>query len=461
MKIQQQNKVVFAFICLAYFIVVWLIKDNQLFWDTVQFGGKHPNYFYKHPYNFILPPTLDSGHIPAFGYYISMWWQVFGRSLSVTHWAMLPFLIGMAYQIYLFIKRFSIPSEWSSLALLFILCDPTLLAQSILVSPDICLVFFFFLLLNSIQSENKLFIVLAALGLVLTSNRGVLVVASVGIWALIQNFQKTRKLDYHLSFLFAPSALLFIWYHFWHYQSVGWVFYHDLSPWAPCFAKASGMGILKNSLLFIHRTLDFGRIFLVVLLFVFWRKIGLSLFEIKGLLSKEIGIVVLLIVFLGYPFITHVGLSGHRYILPVILMLELLWLRMLFMSGDKSRFIYILGLFSLLTGHLWKYPLNISQGWDASLNHIGFYQNQKDFYKYINKGSISPSQVTSTFPLVANHFDQFISEQDAQLTDNDKTLTHVLISDLASKFQLDTIENYTLNKEFSHFGLNFYLYKRK
>jgi hypothetical protein len=458
MKIFQQNKIVFAFICFAYFIIVWLIKDNQLFWDTVQFGGKHPNYFYKHPQSFILPTKLDSGHIPAFGYYISMWWRVFGRSLVITHFAMLPFLIGMAYQIYLFIKSFSIPSYWYLPALVFIICDPTLLAQSILVSPDICLIFFFFLLLNSIESGNKLLIVLATLGLVLTSNRGVLVVASVGLWALIQNFQRTKKLDYPLLFLFIPSALVFILYHFLHYKAVGWVFYHDLSPWAPCFAKASGMGMLKNSLLFIHRTLDFGRIFLVVLLLIFWKKIGFSFSEIKG---KEISLVLLLSILLGYPFITHVGLSGHRYILPVILMLELIWLRLVLTSSDKSSLIYVLGLFSLLTGHLWKYPSNISQGWDASLHHIGFYRNQKDFYNYIDENGISPSQVTSTFPLVANHFDQFISEQDAQLIDNDMTLPYVLISDLTSKFRIDTFEKYTLNKEFSHFGLNFYLYKHK
>ena len=116
---------------------------NIFFWDTIQLGAKHATFFYNTSFTeAFLPDEFDSGHIPAFGMYLAFCWKLFGKSLMVSHLGMLPFLLGIVYQSFLLVKKF-VPSKYIWLALLIFLADATLLSQSILVSPDIPLVFFF------------------------------------------------------------------------------------------------------------------------------------------------------------------------------------------------------------------------------------------------------------------------------------------------------------------------------
>ena len=143
----------------AFYAIVlmatWLVKDHPFFWDTVQLGSKQAHFFYENGFSsFILPVEIDSGHPPFFGAYLALMWQLFGKTLAVSHFAMLPFLLGNVYLLSKMAEWLR-PDHRPSWLLLFAFADPVLASQSILVSPDIALVFFFLLGLCGILKNRK------------------------------------------------------------------------------------------------------------------------------------------------------------------------------------------------------------------------------------------------------------------------------------------------------------------
>jgi hypothetical protein len=92
------------FLFAILFILTYFNKEHFLFWDTVQLAGKHGLFFYENNFlSFVLPNEIDSGHIPFFGFYLAIIWKIFGKSLVVSHFAMLPFMLALAYYFYYFV----------------------------------------------------------------------------------------------------------------------------------------------------------------------------------------------------------------------------------------------------------------------------------------------------------------------------------------------------------------------
>ena len=77
-------------------IVTWLVADHSFFWDTVQLASKHAHWYYENNFHYLfLPETINSGHPPLFGMYLAVCWQLLGKSLIVSHFSMLPFLLAI------------------------------------------------------------------------------------------------------------------------------------------------------------------------------------------------------------------------------------------------------------------------------------------------------------------------------------------------------------------------------
>ena len=74
------------------------VRHHFFFWDTAQLGAEHALFFYTEGFHQgLLPDAMDSGHPPVFGWYLAGIWHLCGRSLAVSHWAMLPFLWGIIW----------------------------------------------------------------------------------------------------------------------------------------------------------------------------------------------------------------------------------------------------------------------------------------------------------------------------------------------------------------------------
>ena len=197
-------------ICLPFFALViavtWSVRDNFFFWDTMQLASQHAHFFYENDNfsTFLLPDNMDSGHPPTFGFYLALMWKLFGKTLTVSHLAMLPFLLGIVWQAWKLGEKV-VGEGWALLFLLLIVVCPVVAGQGVLVSPDVVLLFFFLMALNGIfntmdfrfdnflkvaQSPAHLQLVLAILGLSAISMRGMMVIAALFIFYFL------IKIDY-------------------------------------------------------------------------------------------------------------------------------------------------------------------------------------------------------------------------------------------------------------------------
>lgn len=393
--------------CLIFLVLYILTINNCFFWDTVQLGSKHANFFYSNNFSsIILPNDFDSGHIPAFGMYLALFWKIFGRSLIICHIAMLPFVVGILWQLYLFLKRF-VSKEYVGWAVLLVSLDPTLLSQITLISPDVPLVFFFLMALNSLFNHRKILLSLAVFGLFLTSMRGMMVSFCILIIDLVKNisFSNTTFKQVIISLLkrsliYLPALLLFISFSVYHYLKTGWIGFHEDSPWAELFAKVDFKGFVFNIAILIWRILDFGRIGIWLVFFILLLKFKKSVFKQKNIRFLFF-IFLIILVFLPINMIWANNLLGHRYLLPIYLSFSIFCACLLFQISLNKTFrniLIALWLIVITTGNLWIYPDTISQGWDSTLAHLPFYQLRQKTLQYLDDNNIDFQDVQSDFP---------------------------------------------------------------
>jgi hypothetical protein len=419
----------------------WSVRNHFFFWDTVQLGSQHAQYFYENGFStFLLPDEMDSGHPPSFGYYLALAWVLFGKTLVVSHLAMLPFVLGIVWQAYKLGEKFL--GEWQAVLFpLVLMCNPVMASQGILVSPDVVLIFFFLMALNSILDKNGKWLSVAILGLAMVSMRGMMVCAALFLFDVWYNSQKSPKFwiiaknlpplsilttkparlenfskipnfwkivlrtftPYIIGGLTAFSFLLF------HYLKKGWIGYHANSEWATAFQIVDFQSFIKNIAILIWRFLDFGHLFIVfTILFlglIPFRLIkktqqassGYQIFKNTKVLWVLLGISILL---LTPTLLMYKGLLAHRYLLPIYVILNFLALKLVsdLKTGKLQPFLFSMIFIGLITGNLWVYPQPISTGWDSTLAHLPYYKLRNDMLRYIENKGMKRSDIGTAFP---------------------------------------------------------------
>lgn len=458
------------FIGLA-FLGTFLAKDHIFFWDTVQLGAKHATFFYENKFKeWILPDEFDSGHIPTFGMYLAIVWMLFGKSLIVSHFAMLPILVGIIMQARLLLKKF-VPSNYVFWGMAIFLADPTLMSQATLISPDLALVFFFLLGINSVLGNNRWLLSLSLLGLFTISMRGNMIALGILILDLVFNFDYKNKQDFwhnliKMSLAYLPGFTIFCLYNGLHYYQKSWIGYHDASPWAASFQRTNIIGMVKNVIILGWRMADFGRIFLwIFVIFMVYRNYKKY---IKDQNFRKLSLVFLIItICISISFIAYLGLNAHRYLLPAILSFELFVIYILFQSNIKNKkIIAIMLTFGLWTGNLWIYPNKISQGWDSTLAHWPYYDLRNKILGDIRQKNLSINEIACFFPNLSEmkYLDLSDSKEKHQFYNRDSS-QYVLYSNIYNDFPKEDLTY--LNQHFkviSHhqkMGVFMTLYQRK
>lgn len=396
--------------CLAILFLAgltYLSQHHVFFWDTIQFAGKHGQWFFDQDFtSFLLPESIDSGHPPVFGWYLALLWKVFGKSLVVSHWAMFPFLIGIVWQL-LRLGRFWFKNISPGWLLWLVLLDPVFLGQSVLVSPDMVLLFFFLLALNQVEEDHFGIFAVACLGMVMISTRGMMIVAALGLYQLITAWPALKGFRWPVWWAiyqrYLPAAIfsfLFLWI---HYQQTGWIGYHPDSPWAPHFERVGFSGFFRNLVIFAWRWLDYGRFFLWFLVAYLLYRNG-TVKTIRNRMDEKLYPAFLLLLcisgLLSISFLLYQGLHAHRYLLPAFLVFSLCLLIMLDRLKNarlRQRLLPVL-LLALFTGNGWIYPERIAQGWDATLAHWPYYPLREDLLDFLKKEEIPLAQVGAAFP---------------------------------------------------------------
>jgi hypothetical protein len=349
---------------LAFFTSIVIYSSHHVFfWDTIQLSSMQAHFFFENNFqSILLPNRIDSGHIPFFGIYLAILWSMFGKTLLVSHMAMLPFVWGIVWQSYILLKKY-IPKAYLGIALVIFLADPTLLTQITLISPDVPLVFFFLLALNALMKNHRWYLMLAVFGLFLISLRGVMVsVAILGI-DLIMNVEykelkSTLTILFQRSLSYLPGLLLFLAYSVFHYSIKGWIGYHDDSPWASFFEKVSVAGVVRNILILGWRLIDFGRVFIWIVALVLLVKHWSPFIKTKTGTTLALTFIVTFLSLAG-QIIWFNNLVAHRYLLPVFLAFTLLALCLIynFVSSKRIKTVFsIIWLVGLITGNFWVYP---------------------------------------------------------------------------------------------------------
>ena len=383
-------------------------QDHIFFWDTVQLGSKHATFYFDNELALkFLPNEIDSGHIPAFGYVLAVLWKIFGKTLLVSHLYILPFAIGIAWQLNSLIKRFFKKKNiiW---AMLIVVLDTTFLSQVSLVSPDIPLLFFFLFGLNSILKKKKMAIAIAFSFLFLISLRGMILTVPLFLFDLylngnidLKNLKNSFISIFKTGVPYIPAAIIFIGFSWFHFEQKGWIGYHENSPWAVFFQKVGFQGMIKNAAIFGWRLLDFGRVFVWLVAFsvlVYMRK-GRIKFSNQ---SKKLGVLFgLILIFLSIPAIIYFDLKGHRYFMPIYfsfsLFVSYLVLELIEMTIVKKTLVSFI-LIGLLSGSFWVYPRDVAQGWDSTLAHLPYYKLRKEMIDFIEKQGIKKESVGYDFP---------------------------------------------------------------
>ncbi len=437
MIIRGKEKHIFSIFFVLLFIV---FKDNPFFWDSTQLASLQAHFYYDaHFSTFFLSDTIDSGHPPTLGITLAFLWNIFGRTLIVGHAFMLLFCVGIVYQLYTLCQILF--QKYHFWIMLFVLSEATFLAQSSLVSPDICVLFFFILTINGILLQNKWFIFLGNIGLCIVSTRGAMLGGALAIftgwhWYWSKNFK------YNIIYFFLAGFILAITYQMAHYYQKGWILYHPNSPWQQCFEKTNGLGYAKNLLIMAWRFCDNGRILTMVVFFL-----GV-LFYFKKLKKSPI-FQMLIFVFLctALPLLQYKNLLGHRYLLPCYFLINLLICGLIL--EEKYRYkilIFIIFIIVQISGNFWIYPDKIAKGWDASLAYFSYSKLLKNSSNFITKHAIPKTDIYTCFPLLSSTYHTHLDQDKSTFQEftSIKNSKYVLYSNIINDFsdpQIDSLNS--------------------
>ncbi|MFN7115937.1 MAG: hypothetical protein ACK4TA_04010 [Saprospiraceae bacterium] len=460
-----------AFLLLAT-LATYLVRHHVFFWDTVQLGAKHAYFYYEHQFSqFLLPTEIDSGHPPTFGMYLAFLWIIFGKSLAVSHFAMLPFLYGIVYFLWRIGKIIS-DERYVIFLLLFALADPTLAAQCLLISPDVILTCFFLMGVFAILQKLSFLKALAMLGLAMISMRGMMTVAALFLFNMIMqyhNWKAIPRLLLQTIPYYIPAGLFALAFLGWHYAQTGWIGYHPDSPWAPSFAKVNLQGFIKNIIILGWRMLDFGRVFIwMILLYLLFQQKRYRLLLKQAAIRPFYWLLILCFIVLTPTLLLYQSLSAHRYLLPIYLALTLFTFAVLFAFLDNKKasiiyaFIIIVGLAS---GNLWRYPDTIAQGWDASLAHLPYYKVRQKMLEYLDNQDIPFNAIGTAFPEIGSRQFRDLSDRVEGFAEKDlATQTYILYSNVMNDFsdaEVDTLQqHWTPLQTFAQGGVRMVLYTR-
>ena len=369
----------------------------------------------------LLPNSLDAGHPPGFNLYLAFWWWILGRSLWVSHLAVLPFILGISWQVFRLVKRF-IPENFIPQALALILLEPALLAQSTMISPDLALVFFYLSGLNTWLGKSGksqvILLVLCSLGMSMVSFRGILALAPLSLTGLGISVLSAERCSFRNTLItqfrtflpiflkaFLPVTILVLAWWSWHYHFAGWIFSPPLETFGEHRQMAGMGGMLFNTGIFGWRLLDNGRawlwLFALTATAVFWNKearLKVKDFQIPLL------IFALPIGFFALFFLPFTNPIGHRYLMIGFLLFALMAALLLSRVSNKKiqNLIFSSLCLGLITGHLWVYPDTIAKGWDATLAHLPYHSLRAEMIKDIQQDpELELTGICSRFPNVS------------------------------------------------------------
>jgi 4-amino-4-deoxy-L-arabinose transferase-like glycosyltransferase len=367
--------------------LTFLVQSHSFFWDTVMLASMQGQWFFAQ--GFVpFPPDIDVGHPPLLPCVLALSWQCFGKSLAVSHWTMMPFLLVIVLAAHRLALHF-FSSRQAVFCAALLLVQPTLLAQATLVSPDIPLVAFFLCSLCCFFEQkheqkceqpqkwsgfNALYLMLLAM----TSLRGMIAVAMLLFAETILHWRRKRATATWLALLrlYLPALAIFAAWYVWHRLTSGVIGWHNPASTEFYRTLTDIPGLAKNLVVFVWRLFDLGA-------GVVWCVLGASMYASyrRGILKYHWNYAlvalggVMLAGWLLIVAILPIYSIGHRYFLPLQILAVLAAFQGMKLFSTRVRgFVACLCCTALLTGHWWVflYPTHVAKGWDATLAYLPY-----------------------------------------------------------------------------------------
>lgn len=393
--ITMRNKTL-LFTYLYFILLTFFSLHIPFFWDGT-FFSEISVHFFKEGYNgFISPEQTDTGGFPMYSAYLTLCWKIFGKSLAVSHIAILPFLLGIAFEYFKLAKRY-LSDKMLFFAMVLLIIEPVLITQSVLMGYDILMVWLFLLSLNLLLSNKYKLFSIALIFLCMSSMRGVI----LGISLLVIDYLLNKKISIFWFSKYVPTILIIIVWSIYHHQQTGWFFFSPQREKTDESFLPFSMAI-KQAGYIIWKINDFGRvvlwIFMLIAGFRLYKKTkSENFFQLVKIVFVPMIILLICMSFLANPV-------GHKYFIVVFLCLQIAicYLLQQISSSIKRNVLFISFCIVLIAGNFWIYPERYGNGWDSSLKILPFFELKNKMDEYIIQNKIPLEKIGTQYPLIAD-----------------------------------------------------------
>jgi hypothetical protein len=399
-----RNSIPVLFLLFLSIVFTLIHSNNFFFWDTISQISVPANWYYDTNFHsFFLPDDIATGHPTFAGMYVALLWKVFGKTLLVSHLAMVPFIFGILYQIKRYLESADLNKRFQWLILAITVIDATLVSQMSMVSFDTIQIFFFLWSVNSVILNKKLSLAFAFTGLCLISLRGTICAGGILIFNLLYTRINSGKISLKTIYPYSLGIITFLIFLLAFYLDKHWIIHNVVSKkWQQSSEIASFNEIIRNTGIIGWRLIDYGRTGL-------WIVFGLIIFKAvrKGTLYDDffrntlLIALTQLIIFLPVLIFSR-NFIGHRYLLPVIIPVAICTIYQVFRNFKKPLLISVFIITILISGYFMVYPKTIAQGWDATPAHWPYYEIRKEMIAWMKSDSIPVQQTGSFFPNLAS-----------------------------------------------------------
>lgn len=445
-----------------FFILLTFFSLNiPFFWDSTFFSTASVHFYNNGMNGFIAPLKYDTGGFPLFSSYLTLIWKCFGKSLTVSHLAILPFLLGVIYEFFKLAKRY-LNEKTIVFALILLLVHPVFVTQSILMGYDILILYFFLLSLNALYNNKRILFSIAIVFLCLISIRGIMLVPVLFILDFILN----KKLDTKFFRIYIPSIVILLLWVIYHEQQTGWYLFSPIRE--DNHEQFSGGGMMLRQFIYvIWKNIDLGGIVLWLIFlfsgFYFFKKTKSA--QHKELLRSVLISFIVLTIFM----ILIKNPIGHKYFLVVFVLL-ILAVCYFIQQIEKQKVrtvLFTLIAICLAAGNFILYPQRYGNAWDSSLKIIPYFKIEKKMNEYIQKNNIPQNSVGTQFPLTMDLNVSHLSDSTIHYSDiedaNINYYPYFLYSNIINTNRIEELEsikkNWVVQKEIKSGMIELVLYK--
>lgn len=417
---------------------------------------------------FIGPAKYDTGGFPLYSAYLTMVWKCFGKTLTVSHLAMLPFLLGVMYEFFKLAKRY-LNESTIAFALILLIIHPVFISQSILMGYDIIILYFFLLSLNALYNNRNIIYSIALVLLCLISIRGIMLASALFIFDILLN----KKFDLKLLRNYFPSIIFLILWAIYHKQQTGWYIFSPIRE--DNHEQFSGIGMMLRQFMYaLWKNIDLGGITLwMIFLFscLSGRQASFNfLKQTKSSQHKELlrsvlisfSVLALFMILIKNPI-------GNKYFLVVFVLLILAVCYFIQqIEQQKVRLaLFAMVTVSLIAGNFILYPQRYGNAWDSSLKVIPYFKIEKEMNQYILNNNIPHKTIGTQFPLTIDLSISHLSDSASQYSDieeeNINSYSYFLYSNIINTNRIEDLEKikktWIVEKEMKSGMIELVLYK--